>query len=194
MAPRWRLRQRLSRTSRSTTHAHVCARCSAAWGPSRWSDRRCRQRWSHRQFFAGWRLPARAARGLRDRCGASWRRTTHRHVPARTLWIGWSSGPQRDVIGLSVLDLGCGNGAKVAELVDDGAAAGVGVDINGNFIEPRPSGLALIHPVRPWSAAGSAEPSVRPRPVPSIIRDTPKIRCTHSGPPGRCSPMKVSSC
>lgn len=49
-----------------------------------------------------------------------------------------------DVTGLSVLDLGCGNGAKVAELVDDGAAAGVGVDINGNFIEPRPAGLALI--------------------------------------------------
>lgn len=49
-----------------------------------------------------------------------------------------------DVTGLSVLDLGCGNGAKVAELVVDGAAAGVGVDISGKFIEPRPAGLELI--------------------------------------------------
>lgn len=49
-----------------------------------------------------------------------------------------------DVTGLSVLDLGCGNGAKVAELVDDGAARGVGVDISGNFIEARPAGLELI--------------------------------------------------
>jgi SAM-dependent methyltransferase len=60
--------------------------------------------------------------------------------------IEWPA--QRDIIGdvtgLSVLDLGCGNGAKVAELVVDGAAAGVGVDINGNFIEPRPAGLELI--------------------------------------------------
>ena len=48
-----------------------------------------------------------------------------------------------DVTGLSVLDLGCGNGAKVAELVHAGAAVGVGVDISGNFIEPGP-GVELI--------------------------------------------------
>lgn len=49
-----------------------------------------------------------------------------------------------DVHGLSVLDAGCGNGGKVAELVRDGAIASVGVDISGNFITARPSGLDLI--------------------------------------------------
>jgi SAM-dependent methyltransferase len=48
-----------------------------------------------------------------------------------------------DVTGLAALDAGCGNGAKIAELVDDGAAASVGVDISGNFIEP-PPGVELI--------------------------------------------------
>lgn len=49
-----------------------------------------------------------------------------------------------NVTGLSVLDLGCGNGAKVAELVDQGAAIGVGIDISGNFIAHCPPGLELI--------------------------------------------------
>ncbi len=49
-----------------------------------------------------------------------------------------------DVNGLSVLDAGCGNGAKVAELVRDGATASVGVDISGNFIAAPPSGAQLI--------------------------------------------------
>lgn len=49
-----------------------------------------------------------------------------------------------DVHGLSVLDAGCGNGSKVAELVHDGAAASIGVDISGNFITKPPSGLELI--------------------------------------------------
>lgn len=49
-----------------------------------------------------------------------------------------------DVSGLSVLDLGCGNGAKLAELVRDGATASVGVDISGNFVTDQPPGLELI--------------------------------------------------
>lgn len=48
-----------------------------------------------------------------------------------------------DVTGLSVLDAGCGNGSKAAELVGDGAGPSVGVDISGNFIDP-PAGLELI--------------------------------------------------
>ncbi len=49
-----------------------------------------------------------------------------------------------DVTGRSVLDVGCGNGAKLAELVGDGATASVGVDISGNFIGAPPPGLELI--------------------------------------------------
>ena len=48
-----------------------------------------------------------------------------------------------DVSGLTVLDAGCGNGAKVAQLVADGAGASVGVDISASFIEP-PPGLDLV--------------------------------------------------
>ena len=48
-----------------------------------------------------------------------------------------------DVTGLSVLDAGCGNGAKIAQLVQDGSVASVGVDISDNFVaESR--GLALV--------------------------------------------------
>ena len=43
-----------------------------------------------------------------------------------------------------MLDLGCGNGSKLAELVRDGAGPSVGVDISGNFITTRPSGLELV--------------------------------------------------
>lgn len=49
-----------------------------------------------------------------------------------------------DITGRSVLDLGCGNGGKLAELVRDGAGMSVGVDISGNFIAARPSGLELV--------------------------------------------------
>ncbi|MGY0232196.1 class I SAM-dependent methyltransferase [Longispora urticae] len=49
-----------------------------------------------------------------------------------------------DVTGLAVLDAGCGNGAKVAQLADDGAAGSVGVDISGNFIVPPPPGVELV--------------------------------------------------
>jgi len=48
-----------------------------------------------------------------------------------------------DVTGLTVLDAGCGNGSKIAQLASDGAAGVVGVDISGNFIAP-PPGVELI--------------------------------------------------
>lgn len=43
-----------------------------------------------------------------------------------------------DVSGLSVLDAGCGNGAKIAQLAEEGAAQAVGVDISGNFLSAQP--------------------------------------------------------
>ncbi|MFF4888277.1 class I SAM-dependent methyltransferase [Micromonospora chersina] len=49
-----------------------------------------------------------------------------------------------DVTGLSILDLGCGNGGKLAELVRAGAGPSVGVDIGGNFITSVPTGMYLI--------------------------------------------------
>jgi len=49
-----------------------------------------------------------------------------------------------DITGRSVLDLGCGDGSKLAELVRAGAGASVGVDISGSFITDRPSGLELL--------------------------------------------------
>lgn len=49
-----------------------------------------------------------------------------------------------DVTGRSVLDVGCGNGGKLAELVGDGATASVGVDVSGNFLSAPPPGLEFI--------------------------------------------------
>jgi SAM-dependent methyltransferase len=44
----------------------------------------------------------------------------------------------------SVLDVGCGNGGKLAELVRDGTTASVGIDVSGNFLAAPPLGLELI--------------------------------------------------
>lgn len=49
-----------------------------------------------------------------------------------------------DVTGRSILDLGCGKGGKLVELVRDGALAGTGVDIAGNFVTDPPAGVELI--------------------------------------------------
>jgi SAM-dependent methyltransferase len=49
-----------------------------------------------------------------------------------------------DVTGRSVLDVGCGNGGKLAELVRDGAIASVGVDISGNFLSAPPPDVEFI--------------------------------------------------
>jgi SAM-dependent methyltransferase len=49
-----------------------------------------------------------------------------------------------DVTGLSVLDVGCGNGGKLAELTRDGATDCVGVDISENFLSAPPPGLEFI--------------------------------------------------
>lgn len=48
-----------------------------------------------------------------------------------------------DVTGLAVLDAGCGNGAKVAQLAEDGATTAVGVDLSGSFLTP-PPGVELV--------------------------------------------------
>ncbi|MBM7788033.1 class I SAM-dependent methyltransferase [Tenggerimyces flavus] len=49
-----------------------------------------------------------------------------------------------DVTGRSVLDLGCSNGGKLAELVHDGAVASVGVDVSANFLGDPPAGVEFI--------------------------------------------------
>ena len=49
-----------------------------------------------------------------------------------------------DITGRSVLDVGCGNGGKLAELVGDGATASVGVDVSDSFLSAPPPGLELI--------------------------------------------------
>src|SRR5689334_22317382 len=49
-----------------------------------------------------------------------------------------------DVTGLSVLDAGCGNGAKIAQLVQEGAVSSVGVDVSDNFLPDVPPDLELV--------------------------------------------------
>ncbi len=49
-----------------------------------------------------------------------------------------------DVQGLSLLDLGCGNGGKLAELVGDGAGPSVGVDLSGEFPSRPPAGVEYV--------------------------------------------------
>jgi SAM-dependent methyltransferase len=70
-----------------------------------------------------------------------------------------------------LLDLGCGNGGKLAELVRGGAGASVGVDISGNFITARPSGLELVQGdlSEPDSVAALAGPRSEPTPVPNAL-------------------------
>lgn len=48
------------------------------------------------------------------------------------------------VEGKSILDLGCGNGSKVAQLVEEGAAPSVGVDLSADFIPSPPERLDLV--------------------------------------------------
>jgi SAM-dependent methyltransferase len=49
-----------------------------------------------------------------------------------------------EVAGLSILDVGCGDGSKIAQLVREGAVSSVGVDISGHFLPDRPPGLDLV--------------------------------------------------
>jgi len=49
-----------------------------------------------------------------------------------------------DVNGRSVLDLGCGNGAKLAELVAAGAIDSGGVDLSDNFLSAQPPALEFV--------------------------------------------------
>lgn len=43
-----------------------------------------------------------------------------------------------------MLDVGCGNGGKLAELVGEGAIASVGIDISSNFLRAQPPDLEFI--------------------------------------------------
>ncbi|MEZ2370350.1 class I SAM-dependent methyltransferase [Arthrobacter sp. RCC_34] len=49
-----------------------------------------------------------------------------------------------DVSGLSILDLGCGNGGKLASLAQAGAAQCVGIDISGEFVTEHLDSLELV--------------------------------------------------
>lgn len=49
-----------------------------------------------------------------------------------------------DIAGRSVLDVGCGSGAKLAELVAEGATAAVGIDLADSFITANAPGLELM--------------------------------------------------
>ncbi|XOV86397.1 MAG: class I SAM-dependent methyltransferase [Pseudomonadota bacterium] len=49
-----------------------------------------------------------------------------------------------DVTGQSFLDLGCGNGGKLAQLVEDGAIDSIGIDISGNFLATQSPNLEFI--------------------------------------------------
>ena len=86
------------------------------------------------------------------KAGQPWARLAPDYERARTRedsldrLVEWPAqrGLLGDVTGRSVLDVGCGNGGKLAELIQDGAAASVGVDISGNFLTSRPRGLELV--------------------------------------------------
>jgi SAM-dependent methyltransferase len=91
-----------------------------------------------------------------------------------------------DVTGLAVLDAGCGNGAKIAQLASEGAGASVGVDISGNFITP-PPGVELIEgdlsdlAAVPGSPAGGSTESSSCSPS-----GTPRTRSWPYGSRARC--------
>jgi SAM-dependent methyltransferase len=87
-----------------------------------------------------------------ENSGQPWERLAPDYERARTRedsldrLVEWPAqrGLLGDVTGLSVFDVGCGNGGKLAELIQDGAASCVGVDISGNFLTARPPGLQLV--------------------------------------------------
>jgi 2-polyprenyl-3-methyl-5-hydroxy-6-metoxy-1,4-benzoquinol methylase len=49
-----------------------------------------------------------------------------------------------DVTGKTILDVGCGAGAKDIELLERGASRVVGIDIAGRFVDTQRSGLTLV--------------------------------------------------
>ena len=75
-----------------------------------------------------------------------------------------------DITGRSVLDVGCGNGGKLAELVRAGAVASVGVDISGSFITNHPSGLELVQAdLSDLDSSCARGSTVRPDHVPAVL-------------------------
>ncbi len=102
---------------------------------------------------SGWYRPRRRSRMSSDRNPSqAWQKLAPDYELARAKedsldrLVEWPA--QRDLLGdvtgRSVLDVGCGNGAKLAELVGDGATASVGVDISGNFLSAQPPDLEFI--------------------------------------------------
>ena len=91
-------------------------------------------------------------RGSDDDPGQPWARLAPDYEKARARedsldrLVEWPA--QRELLGdvsnRSVLDLGCGNGSKLAELVESGAVSSVGIDISGNFITHHARGLKLV--------------------------------------------------
>lgn len=102
--------------------------------------------------FAARRTGGGAAATLPGMTAQAWQRLTADYERARARedsldrLVEWPAERRLlgDVTGRSVLDLGCGNGGKLAELVRDGAVACAGVDIAGNFPTSPPAGAELI--------------------------------------------------
>ncbi|MEV4346701.1 class I SAM-dependent methyltransferase [Actinoplanes sp. NPDC049596] len=93
-----------------------------------------------------------AAQGDAPDSGRAWRELTADYEVARARedsldrLVEWPAQRELlgDVGGCSVLDLGCGNGGKLAELGREGAVDSVGVDIAGKFVSDLPAGVELI--------------------------------------------------
>ena len=87
-----------------------------------------------------------------DGAGEAWRKLAGDYERARARedsldrLVEWPAQRELlgDVTGRSVLDLGCGDGSKLASLVRDGAVNCVGVDISGKFAPDQPADLTLI--------------------------------------------------